>query len=70
MKQFLGRPVYDFNTRTYRFADGSGVVPEELRLEMEMEVDSGRGSWFRAWDKRWAWGERLIKGKGVSKRKV
>ena len=37
--KFLGRPIFDENTRTWRFPDGSGVVPDELGIEMEMELE-------------------------------
>jgi hypothetical protein len=55
--KFLGRPIFDNDTRTWRFTDGSGVVPDELRIEMEMELNTGEGSWIRAWSKRWNWGK-------------
>lgn len=34
-KTFLNRQIYDSNTNTWRFPDGSGVVPDEMRIDLE-----------------------------------
>ena len=58
-KQFLGRDIFDATTNTWRFKDGSGVVPGEMRLAMKMELDGGPFEVIRALGVRWSWGERL-----------
>lgn len=60
MERFLKRDIYDPNTRTYRFSDSSGVVPEEMRNAMQIAASGPqKGAWLRAWTVRWNWQERL-----------
>lgn len=42
-KEFLARDYYDPNTRTYCFKeDGSGIIPEECKIEMDSKSIAGR----------------------------
>lgn len=49
-KSFLNRTIFDPNTMTWHFPDGSGVVPEEMRQDMlnavEMKTVAGHNGVF------------------------
>lgn len=66
-KKFLNRPVYDELTMTYRFEDGSGVVPFEMKLDMElaseMRTTAGTNG-IHVLATLWGWKERLAKLSG------
>lgn len=59
---FLWRTVFDENTQTYCFADGSGRVPEEMRQDMlnacEMRSPLGGNGLF-VLGTLFAWKDRL-----------
>jgi hypothetical protein len=61
---FLNRPIFDEKTLTWKFSDGSGVIPEEMRqdllLAQEKKSNAGtNGVYVLA--TLWAWKERLKK---------
>ena len=62
-KTFLNRKIYDSNTRTWRFEDGSGVVPDEMRIDMEckseMKTPAG-GNGIFILGCLWGWKQRLF----------
>lgn len=33
---FLNRKVFDYNTQTWKFSDGSGVIPDEMRIDLQL----------------------------------
>ena len=37
--RFLGRPIFDANTSTYVYADGSGRVPVEMKKDLELAFE-------------------------------
>ncbi len=62
MKEFLNRPIYDPNTMTYRFKDGSGVVPEEMHQDMllaQQKRTRAGGNGVYVLDTLWKWKDRL-----------
>ncbi len=42
-ERFLGRTVFDPNTKTWMFSDGSGVICDEARIEMEIGTGNSSG---------------------------
>lgn len=60
MDRFLGRQVFDENTQTWTFADGSGRVPDELRQQMILLSECGFP--LAALAARWAFAARAKGG--------
>lgn len=66
MRKFLGRH-YDVNTDTWVFSDGSGRVPNEMRIEMLGALNGPFGG-LVALAIRWEWEDRLkLARKGYGK---
>lgn len=39
MDKVLGRSIYDSRTDTWSFVDGSGVIPDEMRFDLELALE-------------------------------
>lgn len=60
---FLGRTVYNVNKAGYEFEDGSGFVPQEMKLDLQSERVAAEqmlaGGGIYLLEKMWDWKERL-----------
>jgi hypothetical protein len=64
---FLGREIFDCNNMTYKFKDGSGEVPYEMKLDLDLAFVrynamgcNGLSVLSTLWDRK----DKLVKIKG------
>lgn len=61
---FLGREIFDEKTRTYRFRDGTGIIPEEMEIDVMMACDKRNAMGFNGiyvLGTLFAWKDRIAK---------
>jgi len=59
MNKFLGRQ-FDMQRNGWVFKDGSGFIPEEMRIEVMGKFDGSPSAGLRALMTKFEWDERLV----------
>ena len=65
-QKVLGRTVFNANTMTYSFEDGSGKIPIEMVYDLELAMSDRNAYWYNGLSylvTLFAWKYRLIRNK-------